>query len=124
MDDFFPSMSLKPNKDCDDYHCRTQQKKFAESEVERLKNEVAQPEVKEEEEVIHEDNEWGISLVDNDDNDDQPDTVVSKDQLTPGLHLAYERRVTMEATDIKLEEAEEEESLEDLMSKMKQLAKD
>jgi len=30
MQDFFPKMSLKPNEDCDDYHCRKQQKKFAE----------------------------------------------------------------------------------------------
>lgn len=28
MEDFFPKMSLKPNKDCDDYHCRKQQKKI------------------------------------------------------------------------------------------------
>ena len=38
MDDFFPTMSLKPNQECDDYHCRHQQKVFAEKEAERLKN--------------------------------------------------------------------------------------
>ena len=68
MQDYFPKMSLKPNKDCDDYHCRKQQKKFAEEEVERLKN---QPEIVETpdttNEIVHEENDWGISLVADDD---------------------------------------------------------
>ena len=34
MKDFFPTMSIKPNKDCDDYHCRKQQKTFLEEEAE------------------------------------------------------------------------------------------
>ena len=38
MDDFFPKMSMKPNPDCDEYHCKVLQKKFAEKEAERLKN--------------------------------------------------------------------------------------
>ncbi len=28
MDDFFPTMTMKPNPDCDDYHCKQQQKAF------------------------------------------------------------------------------------------------
>ena len=78
MEDFFPKMSLKPNKDCDDYHCRKQQKKFAEEEVERLKN---QPEIVETldatNEIVHEENDWGISLVADDDDD------------VPGMDLFY-----------------------------------
>ena len=38
MDDFFPKMSMKPNPDCDEYHCKVLQKRFAEKEAERLKN--------------------------------------------------------------------------------------
>ena len=38
MDDFFPKMSMKPNPDCDDYHCKVQQTSFAEKEAERMKN--------------------------------------------------------------------------------------
>ena len=38
MDDFFPKMSMKPNPDCDEYHCKVLQKLFAEKEAERLKN--------------------------------------------------------------------------------------
>lgn len=126
MEDFFPKMSLKPNKDCDDYHCRKQQKKFAEEEVERLKN---QPEIVENpdatNEIVHEENDWGISLVaDDDDNDDVPDQSSNQEgsHLAQGLSLAYERRVTMEA-DVKevQENLESEQSLEDLMNQMKQL---
>ena len=73
MKDFFPTMSIKPNKDCDDYHCKKQQKKFLEEEAERLKNLPEVSEIQEPtNEVIHEENEWGISLVD-DENDDVPD---------------------------------------------------
>merc|ERR1719228_1426057 len=122
MQDFFPTMTLKPNKDCDEYHCRKNQKKFMEEEAERLKN---QPEVAETEvaidEVLHEENEWGISLVDDDDTPDQASNQVDTN-LTEGLSLAYERRVTMEA-DVKevQENLESEQSLEDLMNQMKQL---
>merc|ERR1719400_2377753 len=123
MEDFFPKMSLKPNKDCDDYHCRKQQKKFAEEEVERSKN---QPEIVETpdvtNEIVHEENDWGISLVTDD--DDVPDQSSNQEgsHLAQGLSLAYERRVTMEA-DVKevQENLETEQSLEDLMNQMKQL---
>jgi len=125
MKDFFPTMSIKPNKDCDDYHCKKQQKKFLEEEAERLKN---LPEVSETQEatneVIHEENEWGISLVD-DENDDVPDQASNQEpDLAQGLSLAYERRVTMEADAKEVQahlESEPEQSLEDLMNQMKQL---
>ena len=37
MVDFFPTMALKPNPDCDDFFCRKQQKAFAVKEAERLR---------------------------------------------------------------------------------------
>ena len=39
MVDFFPTMTLKPNTDCDDYFCRQRQKEFAVKEAERLRME-------------------------------------------------------------------------------------
>lgn len=125
MQDFFPTMTLKPNKDCDEYHCRKNQKKFMEEEAERLKNQPEIVETEPENEVIHEENEWGISLVDDDDTPDQASTQAptqTDTNLTEGLSLAYERRVTMEA-DVKevQENLENEQSLEDLMNQMKQL---
>ncbi len=124
MDDFFPTMSLKPNKDCDDYFCRKQQEAFALEEAERLKN---MPDVVEEEkieDIVHEDNEWGISLVDDQDQPDLASNEQTQSNLAQGLSLAYERRVTMEAKDneVKLdEEQSNEQSLDDLMKQMKQL---
>ena len=37
MVDFFPTMTLKPNSDCDDYFCKQQQKAFAKKDAERLR---------------------------------------------------------------------------------------
>ena len=39
MDDYFPRMTMKPNADCEEYHCRDKQKTFANAEEERKKNE-------------------------------------------------------------------------------------
>ncbi|KOX79292.1 Ubiquitin-like modifier-activating enzyme 5 [Melipona quadrifasciata] len=62
MQDFFPIMTLKPNPNCEDRYCRKHQLEYA------LK---PKPEQKVEETVedkpLHEDNEWGISLVDEQD---------------------------------------------------------
>merc|ERR1712088_784217 len=62
MDDFFPKYSMKPNPDCDEYHCLKNQKAFAVKEAERLKNLPAEPDKSDEPENLHEDNEWGICL--------------------------------------------------------------
>jgi ubiquitin-like modifier-activating enzyme 5 len=121
MDDFFPKMSMKPNTECDDYHCKEQQKLFAVREAERVKNLPDVVEVEVVEEVMHEDNDWGISLV----GDDQPDQAgsqpVNTTKLSDGLSFAYERSVTVEAKDETSPAAEAEQSLEDLMKQMKQL---
>merc|ERR1711973_526311 len=110
-----------------EYHCRKNQKKFMEEEAERLKNQPEIVETEPENEVIHEENEWGISLVDDDDTPDQASNQASNQadtNLTEGLSLAYERQVTMEADHKEVQEnleIENEQSLEDLMNQMKQL---
>ncbi|XP_076473736.1 ubiquitin-like activating enzyme 5 isoform X2 [Bombus vancouverensis nearcticus] len=62
MQDFFPKMILKPNPNCEDRYCRKHQLEYA------LK---PKPEQKIEKTVedkpLHEDNEWGISLLDEQD---------------------------------------------------------
>merc|ERR1719369_2560187 len=111
MEDFFPTMTLKPNKDCDEYHCRKNQKKFMEDEAERLKN---QPEVIETEAVVHEDNDWGISLV----SEDVEDAGAGGSQeVTVGISTAYTYKEKV--TEVVEEEIDfgEEESLEELMAK-------
>ncbi|XP_011304656.1 ubiquitin-like modifier-activating enzyme 5 [Fopius arisanus] len=59
MQDFFPSLTLKPNPNCDEKFCRQRQMEFTEVVKESI------PEVLNED-PVHEDNEWGISLVDED----------------------------------------------------------
>lgn len=89
MQDFFPTMSMKPNPQCNDRHCRRQQEEYkvwvlqrTHSSQNRLtlccpslrkltacicfflqKKEAEKPKVEvvqeEEEEVVHEDNDWG-----------------------------------------------------------------
>ncbi|XP_076147221.1 ubiquitin-like modifier-activating enzyme 5 isoform X2 [Alosa pseudoharengus] len=55
MQDFFPTMSMKPNPYCSDVHCTRQQQEYKKNEAQRPREDVA--EVKDE--VVHEDNEWG-----------------------------------------------------------------
>merc|ERR1719336_3382241 len=74
MTDFFPRMTMKPNKDCEEFHCRDKQKIFCKAEEERKKleslNKVPEAPV---EEIVHEDNDWGISLVE----DESTETVAT-----------------------------------------------
>ena len=39
LQDFFPRQTLRPNPDCDEFHCRDKQKIFQKSEAERKKRE-------------------------------------------------------------------------------------
>eukprot|EP01135_Chromosphaera_perkinsii_P001386 Nk52_evm3s166 gene=Nk52_evmTU3s166 len=65
MTDHFPTMVLRANPECNNNQCRSQQKLYSEK-MARLAEENKGKEVEgvEEEEVIHEDNEWGIVLED------------------------------------------------------------
>ena len=71
-------------------HCyRDKQKKFQAAEKERIAREALEvkPEEKEVEEVLHEDNEWGISL------EDESTPVTSSNQanqLVEGVQVRYE----------------------------------
>merc|ERR1711942_418272 len=77
MLDFFPTMSMKPNPGCDEYHCKKRQEKRAQ-ELKDNPEEVK--EEQEEEAVVHEDNDWGISLVSDD---------VGSQEVTSGISTAY-----------------------------------
>jgi len=83
MQDFFPTMSMKPNETCDDSFCRQRQKENKEF---KLLNPVAEEEIKEEEQVVHESNDWGISLVD----ESIPPSNASPVEIAPGIHAAYD----------------------------------
>jgi len=109
MQDFFPTMSMKPNETCDDSFCRQRQK-------ERKEFKLLNPEVKEEikeECVIHETNDWGISLVD----ESATPSNVSQVEIAPGIHAAYD--LPQEDNEEANPSCETNLSLEELMAQMK-----
>ncbi|KAF5280800.1 hypothetical protein FQR65_LT14946 [Abscondita terminalis] len=77
--DFFPKLKLKPNPNCDDNYCKLRQKEF------ETRPKVTEPvQESKEEEPLHEDNDWGISLV-----DESVTEAESKTQVAVGISLAY-----------------------------------
>lgn len=62
LSDFFPSMMIKPNPNCNDQFCLKQQEEFKNKVIVKLecKNE---NENLQEEKVTHEDNDWGQLII-------------------------------------------------------------
>jgi ubiquitin-like modifier-activating enzyme 5 len=109
MLDFFPKMPVKPNPECGERHCRKRQLDYQE-EMERrkalevridffflsclalrslflrLKPEV--PEAPVAPEILHEDNEWGISLVDENEADPTADQGPAHLDLVEGVQVS------------------------------------
>lgn len=116
--DFFPTMEMKPNSSCEDSFCRQRQKEY---QAQKLA--MPAPEVREEqkEEVVHEDNEWGICLV-----SETPEEAGKEDAectvpgLVPGVRLAYTVPKPQQDEDTE-PAAESEQTLEELMAQMKSL---
>ncbi|XP_078046059.1 ubiquitin-like activating enzyme 5 [Augochlora pura] len=98
MQDFFSKMTLRPNTNCDDRYCKERQQEYAKKPKPEPKVEVV------EEKPLHEDNEWGISLVD--DQDEQ----VNENETLPST-------CTKEAHI----QSDSGPSLEDLMAQMKSI---
>merc|ERR1719312_1746371 len=112
MDDFFPSMALKPNPQCDDGNCVKLQKARAE---ELAANPEIVLEVEEEEAVVHEDNDWGISLVDEDVGDVGAG---GSQEVAQGISTAYSYKAPDVDEDVPDDSEDTGESLEELMAKM------
>ncbi|XP_048866426.1 ubiquitin-like modifier-activating enzyme 5 isoform X2 [Brienomyrus brachyistius] len=117
MQDFFPSMSMKANPQCEDRYCRRRQEEFRKKEVERPKQEV----VEEEEQVVHEENEWGIELVSEVTEEELKAASGPVPDLPEGITVAY--TIPEEATPGPDEDTvpETDQSLEDLMAQMRQM---
>ncbi|XP_034948470.1 ubiquitin-like modifier-activating enzyme 5 [Chelonus insularis] len=82
MQDFFPSMTLRPNPNCDDTFCRQRQKDYQAIPKEELAVEATEDAT-----PLHEDNEWGISLI-----DETPEVLEENPvstQLCQGVRQAY-----------------------------------
>uniref|UniRef100_A0A1B6BXP6 Ubiquitin-like modifier-activating enzyme 5 n=1 Tax=Clastoptera arizonana TaxID=38151 RepID=A0A1B6BXP6_9HEMI len=114
LSDFFPRMQLKPNSNCDDSHCRAQQvKQSAVSPAQTSTKVVA------EKEVVHEDNEWGISLVDETSIADLEDNDDSSLNLVEGVKTAY--TVPQSSSGNEPTVPDTDKSLEELMAQMKSI---
>lgn len=112
MQDFFPKMILRPNPNCDDRYCRERQQEYALKPKQEQKEEQIV-----EDKPLHEDNEWGISLVD--EQDQQVDE--NERPLSLGVKAAYS--IPSRSTDSQVDQIplESDASLEELMAQMKSI---
>ncbi|CAG04287.1 unnamed protein product, partial [Tetraodon nigroviridis] len=136
-----PSMVMKANPQCNDRHCREQQEEYKvgvghdftdslvrkptmcicvilplqKREAERPKVEVVQ----EEEEVVHEENEWGIELVSEVTDTELQAATGARPDLKEGITVAYTIPAKSSASGDTVEDTEQ--SLEELMARMKNL---
>lgn len=119
LQDFFPTMKMMPNDNCDDNHCKRQQ-------LEYKKREAAKPKVEEveetkEPEVLHEDNPFEIELVD-ETADDGGATEEAPPTLAEGLRVAYTKPAQSQGDGEPEATIETDNtSLDELMKKMKSL---
>ncbi|GAB6020549.1 Ubiquitin-like modifier-activating enzyme 5 [Chamberlinius hualienensis] len=119
LNDFFPTMNMKPNPHCDDYYCVQRHQEY-------LEREALKPKVKEEvkvvEEIIHESNEWGISVVSDSSQEESAIVDAPIPDLVEGVRVAYTKPASSNLTEDDLV-PESEQSLEELMAQMKEMAK-
>ncbi|XP_045777924.1 ubiquitin-like modifier-activating enzyme 5 [Maniola jurtina] len=114
LTDFFPTMTLRPNPQCDDQYCRQRQTEFKAKPVVELATEVT-----EDASPIHAENEWGISLVDENSPEEETPTL----KLVDGVQVAYSIPVDSSTPESSTggAVAASELSLEELMQQMKSM---
>lgn len=117
LQDFFPSMAMKPNPQCDDSNCQKQQAEYQKREA--LKPKVAVKE-KKEEEVVHEDNEWQIELVSETTEEESTSAEGTVPELTEGVKVAYTKPAPAQTDDSATVDTSGQ-SLEELMKQMQGL---
>ncbi|KAG7198772.1 hypothetical protein KM043_001757 [Ampulex compressa] len=114
MQDFFPTMTLRPNPNCDDSFCKQRQKEY-----------LLRPKVEEKDVIVtddkpvHESNEWGISLID--EQNEEPEEA-AHNWPAAGVKQAYSLPVDMSKS--QNEEPLPESTgvtLEELMAQMKSI---
>ncbi|XP_075683221.1 ubiquitin-like modifier-activating enzyme 5 isoform X1 [Rhinoderma darwinii] len=116
MQDFFPTMALKPNPSCDDSYCRQQQEAYKLKEASQPKPEVV---AVEESPVVHEDNAWGIELVSEVSEEELREASGPVPELPEGITVAYTIPITKPTSGAIVEDTDQ--SLEDLMAQMKNM---
>lgn len=119
LQDFFPTMAMKPNPACDNNSCVKQQRLYQEREAAKPKEE---KEEVAEAEIVHEENDWGIELVSETTEEESKAAEGVTPDLVAGVRVAYTKPVQQKEENVD-EPAEEAsgESLEELMKKMQGL---
>lgn len=92
LQNYFPSYTLRPNVSCANQHCRLAQVEYQK----RKALEPQKPVKKEETKVVHEDNEWGITL----EGDSEQPSVISDAPAAPsnlpeGLQYRFEQATSV-----------------------------
>ncbi|XP_065065925.1 ubiquitin-like modifier-activating enzyme 5 [Rhopilema esculentum] len=115
MQDFFPQMTMRPNPQCEDRNCLKKQNEYNIKLAEMKKNGDNLKASTDEPEVVHEDNSWGICLVD--ESADVEEAPMPK--LTEGISYAYTVPDVVENKDESTGISDTNESLDDLMNQLK-----
>lgn len=118
MQDFFPSMTLRPNPSCDEKFCRQRQQEFNAIPKKQIVEEIIA------EGPIHESNEWGISLIDDDGDDDEAEeqnNQSSTGNLCAGLKQAYDIPTSSTIDNEETTDDTSGLSLDELMAQMKSI---
>lgn len=119
LQDFFPSMSMKPNPQCDDNHCKRQQKEFQIREASKPKPEVKA--VADDDKIVHEE-DWGISVVSETTEEESRLAEGERPELTQGVTVAYTKPAPESQNECSEETVEAgNQDLDDLMKQLKGL---
>ncbi|KAM7348810.1 ubiquitin-like activating enzyme 5 [Cochliomyia hominivorax] len=116
MNDFFPKMSLKPNPQCDDRHCQARQKDY-----QAKPKPVSEVQEVEDDQPLHDDNEWGIELVDDSQPQEPTEVKLQESAVSSGLRLAYEAPDKVGTSEANTVTASADVNLDDLMAQMKSM---
>lgn len=111
LDDFFPTWSMKPNPDCTDKFCINRQHEYQE-ELKSKKTPVDEPKSQPQAPEVQIENEFGITI------EESFEAKEESLQVTRGLQYAYSTK-SREAKDEDEVLDVENESLEDLMARLK-----
>lgn len=110
LEDFFPSMAMKPNPECDDNNCKKQQEEYKKKEALKPKEEVKEIV---DDSPIHDDNPFEIEVVSETTEEEMQAAEGDKPQLTEGVTVAYtkpakpsqdERETVGDVSELSLEE--------------------
>ncbi|XP_010475226.1 PREDICTED: ubiquitin-like modifier-activating enzyme 5 isoform X2 [Camelina sativa] len=128
LKDFFPTMKMRPNPQCSNVACLERQKEYMLAKPERDAAAKAKMEadasIAIDEGPLHDDNEWNISVVDDENEKDATKAASSSDTLPEGLTRElpdadeYEKEIAIASGS---GETEEEDDLEDLKKQLEAL---